>query len=543
MKSILICFLFAATLLQGVNATTYDPEWDDPNRSTRWAVLITGSDDLMDGGYRHQADVAHAYHLFRNAGVPAHHMSLISPNNCYENGSFGKLLFNWPSCNATNLIHGLEFNCTDTRFLAEMAFMQLGFFHEAAEKIPRPKPEDTLFLYVVGHGQYGVWKMGDEYLYKDAVHFLLGNLAMYFPGVKVLFLVDTCMAGSMFEDDLFSRGKITYLGRELFHDITVFTASSPEEESFGYFCDTWGQTPLDEFQNYNCLADEFSYQWMWFFENYNLTEATIGDLYNFLKRQTLGSTVTRYGVRTSNFDVKISSFIGPEKPKVVRIREERMLYCICDSPEPDDVLIIYGYCEKIQYKNGTTWFPEWSQTNEINTMATNTYYSENNTLYTTPEPAEAQVTNSIRSPEWVKAKLDELGESRLDEEELFVRRSIVKFYRENRDEFDLRKVDKSKRKLKRLELFARAVNGTVGEKWKKLYQEELEHENKIDTYLFTLNKTMNVFAPVKNHTDWDCYKKAIERFDKRFGKSSYGFRQFSYLANLCEQDPENYKKF
>ena len=73
-----LCFVLFPV---AVSVQRHDPEWDDPNRSTQFAVLVTGNSDTFDRGYMSQGSVAHAFHLFRNSGIPPHHITSLSPGN------------------------------------------------------------------------------------------------------------------------------------------------------------------------------------------------------------------------------------------------------------------------------------------------------------------------------------------------------------------------------------------------------------------------------------------------------------------------------
>lgn len=75
---------------------------DDVSIKAHWALLIAGSNGW--GNYRHQADVAHAYHVLRQGGLSEHRIVVMMYDdiaNNYENPFPGKI-FNSPG-NAWNM--------------------------------------------------------------------------------------------------------------------------------------------------------------------------------------------------------------------------------------------------------------------------------------------------------------------------------------------------------------------------------------------------------------------------------------------------------
>lgn len=538
---------------------------EEPLPPNHFAVLITGTIDQYDGGYRHQGDVAHAFHLFKNAGVPVDQILLITPNNT-DLPDVLWWLFNWPSCNTTDIRPGLAINSTFDAGLdvfndqAKKAFSLEYFEHTK----PYPQPGDSIFIYLVGHGQPGVWSFADTYWYADEILDMLRHLTMRWPDVDVLLMLDTCYAASVFENELFANNHTFYYnGTYIPHRITVLAAAGADQQSFAYFCD---QPILHGYymRSVSCIADEFSYQWQWFMENFNLTENTVEHMLNFTIRQTLNSVPLAIGNTDLLFNYPVDSFIGPDKPRIVRVQED-YIYCYCDAPNWPDVIEVHGECEAFLYRNGT-WYtnpptpsspptprPGYPLPNQVNTQQKKLNNGNNNNnsgnkngnkngnnkhKESKPHPIFGDLTRE----EWTENALRDYMESHMTDEQRHVYDRLPSFLAAHEDEFDMSRVHKDKRKLKMLEMIARTTEGDYHPKWQRAYEEELDLETRIDNWIQSFNKTVDLNRPVTKVDNWDCYKKAISRFDKRFGKSSYGFNQFHFLAAMCNQKPNIYKK-
>ena len=554
----------------------------------RFAILMTGTTDQYNGGYRHQSDVAHAFHLFKNAGVPVENILLITPNNTILPDAMW-FLFNWPSCNSTDLRPGLAINSTFEAGLdvfnqqAKDAF-SLKYFETYK---PYPEPNDSIFIYVVGHGQPGIWSFGGEYWYADDILGMLRNLTIRWPYVDVVLIVETCYAASVFENELFANNHTFYYnGTYIPHRITVIAASQSNEASFAYFCD---ETILYVYHidSLSCIADEFSYQWMWFLEHYNMSESTVGAMANFTIRQTFNSHPLVIG-NPRNLNMTLDLFIGPDKPRVVRVQEDP-IYCFCDAPNIEDVVEMHGECQGFLYRNGS-WYTNFPPPTGIpyvsgvplytNTPAPtrsppiplpNNYtqqklqsvvdydneeeedddedeedemeYTNNHIIKKSNNGNNGNNGNKYETLEEKRRKaLKEYAERRMTAEQRHLHDRLPAFIAAHGDEFNLRNVPKEKHKLKTLELLSRTMEGKFRTPWQRKYEDELDLETRIDTFFQRFNKTVDLSRPVTKVENWDCYKQAIARFDKRFGKSSYGFSQFHLLATMCNQKKNIYKK-
>ena len=543
----------------------------------RFAILMTGTTDQYNGGYRHQSDVAHAFHLFKNAGVPPGNILLITPNNTLLPDAVW-FLFNWPSCNATDLRPGLAINSTFEAGLdvfnqqAKDAFT-LRYF---ASVKPYPEPDDSIFIYFVGHGQPGIWSFGDEYWYADDILGMLLNLTLRWPYVDVVLVVETCYAASVFENELFANNHTFYFnGTYIPHRITVIAASRSNEPSYAHFCD---EDILFAYRIFSisCIGDDFSYQWMWFMENYNMTENTLGAMANFTIRQTFNSHPLVIG-NPQNLNKTMDWFIGPDKPRVVRVKEDP-IYCYCDVPNIEDVIEMHGECQGFLYRNGS-WYTNFPPVPGIPTVTplplftntpaptrsppiplpnNNTQQKLQNVLDDDDDDNDNdnddnEVENSSNNnhgnnnnheslEEKRRKALKEYAERQMTDEQRHFYDRLPAFLDAHRDEFNLQNIPEEKHKLKTLELLARTMEGEFRTEWKRKYENELDLETRIDTFFQRFNQTVDLSRPVTRVDNWDCYKKAIDRFDKRFGKSSYGFSQFHLLATMCNQKKNIYKK-
>lgn len=561
-----LCFVFFSVV---VSVQRHDPEWDDPNRSTQFAVFVTGNSDTFDRGYISQGSVAHAFHLFRNSGIPPHHITVLSPGNAPSDTRTNcmEALFNWPSCTAIDLLPGFNNNNTEGIDVTASSILRALSFSPALEGAGAiPKEGDTIFLYMVGKGALGLLEASDTDITKYDIHYILYMLASNFPGVRVLWLVDCDRSASLFEDIAFNE-TVEFFGHQYPHNITVIT-STPSDLITPRM--QLRETPMYEWGRGYDLMYTFSYKWMWFVENHDLQERTIGDFFSFLKSSLHPYQVKAFGKTDDvTMNTRMNKFFGPRKPKVLRLHMDPFLYCVCDAPNKENLVGFYGHdCHAWLYKDKTTIIPNW--TPDPNLAAynmTDPYPFDYSTTYDcvrrleegdpSSEVAECKrihtdnstnddtyyavfpVKGNSSDTEWKNQMLNEYGSMKYGNTMKEFRESVFAYYEKHRDVFD--GVPEEKRELMILELFSRSTSGKQKEKWTQLYEEERQLETKIDAFLLQLNRTADVFTSIPKTENWDCYMNAVKRFEKRFGSNSYGHSKYHCLANLCTLNPDGYQ--
>ena len=561
-----LCFVLFPV---AVSVQRHDPEWDDPNRSTQFAVLVTGNSDTFDRGYMSQGSVAHAFHLFRNSGIPPHHITSLSPGNAPSDTRTNcmEALFNWPSCTAIDLLPGFNNNNTEGIDVTASSMLRALSFTSAIEgKSSIPKAGDTIFHYMVGKGAPGLLEAADTDITKYDIHYILYMLASNFPGVQVLWLVDCNRSGGLFEDIVFNE-TVEFFGNRYPHNITVITATRSDQISMRI---PTSMTPLDEWGRGHRWESAFSHYWMEFVETQDLQQKTLGDFFNYVRINVQNSNVQIFG-RTDpgTMSTRMRTFFGPRKPKVIRLHMDPFLYCVCDAPNKENLVGFYGHdCHAWLYKDKTTIIPNWTPDPDVAAYnMTDPYPFDYSTTYDcvrrleegdpSSEVAECKrihVDNSTNDDtyyavfpikgnsndtEWKNQMLNEYGSMKYGHTVKEFRQSFLSYYNQHPDAFV--GIPEEKRELKMLELFSRSIRGKQREKWLQLYEEEQELEATIDAFFLQLNRTVDVFTSLPKTENWECYLKAVKQFEKRFGSNSYGHSKYDYLANLCTLDPNGYQ--
>uniref|UniRef100_A0A7E4UUI6 legumain n=1 Tax=Panagrellus redivivus TaxID=6233 RepID=A0A7E4UUI6_PANRE len=243
-----------------------------------WAVLVAGSTAWAD--YRHQADVAHAYQLLVKQGVKSDKIITMMYDNIANNpkNPYPGKIYNTPDGN--DVYAGLKVDYTGKNvsvatFLNVLKGNTIGNAGKGNEKVLNSTIEDNVFIYFVDHGGFNILGLPVGILTKkdlqNALDYMYTN-RMY---KKVLFYLDACNAGSMFE------------GLESEKRIFAVTASNSTEDSYSTYCYNKLKLP--------CLGDEFSVAWMQDSEVHNILTESVGRHVDNVARNTANSHVSQYG--------------------------------------------------------------------------------------------------------------------------------------------------------------------------------------------------------------------------------------------------------
>ncbi len=218
-----------------------------------WCVVVAGSSSYAN--YRHQADAAHAYHVCQENGIPTDNIILMMYDdaaNSFRN-PFPNSLYNDPN-NPTNYRDGLtiDYSGTDVtpeNFIAVITGDTETVHDVGTGRVLKSTSEDYVFINFVDHGGPGIICFPASNLYADELLDALNKMHDNQMYKKLLFYLEACESGSMFENILPE-------------DINVYavTAANPSESSWGTFC------PPDDVVNGKtlgtCLGDLFSVNWM-----------------------------------------------------------------------------------------------------------------------------------------------------------------------------------------------------------------------------------------------------------------------------------------
>eukprot|EP00824_Muranothrix_gubernata_P004386 TRINITY_DN1556_c0_g4_i1.p1 TRINITY_DN1556_c0_g4~~TRINITY_DN1556_c0_g4_i1.p1 ORF type:complete len:508 (-),score=123.02 TRINITY_DN1556_c0_g4_i1:20-1492(-) len=244
----------------------------------KWAILVSASTSYKN--YRHQADVCHAYQLLRQTGFPKDHVVVFMYDDIAYNkhNPFKGDLRN--EIKGPNVYHGVPKdyngeNVTAINFLNVLVGNHAALKDVGSGKVLHSKANDDIFVFYVGHGAPGLLKFPhSRYLYATDLEDTLRLMKEHGQYRRIIFYIEACEAGSMFED----------LPSNL--DVYVSTASNAFEPSYATFYD---------YDRKAYLADLYAISWMKD-TVVNLGKGeTVEDQFQFVRDQTTKSTVCQFG--------------------------------------------------------------------------------------------------------------------------------------------------------------------------------------------------------------------------------------------------------
>lgn len=269
-----------------------------------WAVLVAGSKGYFN--YRHQSDMCHAFHLLKKSGYDTSRIITMiyddvatSPANPYH----GKL-FNYPYKslrNAVDVYEGCQKDYTGSGVTPDKFLSVLtGDAVSAGGKVLESTAQDHVFVYFVDHGGVGLIAFPDDSVL-HAKQLVDALKQMHADGKygKLVFYLETCESGSMFQD-LLPPGLPVY----------AMAASSAKESSWATYCGEAATVAGKDMGT--CLADLFSVNWMRDSEHAGMRE-TLGKQFVDVKRSTNLSHVMRYGQVAAFNRLPVGDFEGGER--------------------------------------------------------------------------------------------------------------------------------------------------------------------------------------------------------------------------------------
>jgi legumain len=246
-----------------------------------WAVLVAGSNGY--GNYRHQSDVFHAYHILRNHGMPAEQIITFAYDDIANNrrNPFPGKVFNKPD--GPDVYEGVVIdykgaNVTPEKFVAVLT----GDETVAGGKVLKSTSEDNVFVYFSDHGGVGLIAFPSSYLYADKLNAALLKMHENKMYKKLVFYLEACESGSMFQN-------------KLPNDIKIWatTAATASQSSWAYYCGN--EAKVNGTLIGSCLGDEYSIRWMEHSDVADMEVVTLQEQYELVKKQTLKSQVQLYG--------------------------------------------------------------------------------------------------------------------------------------------------------------------------------------------------------------------------------------------------------
>jgi len=283
---------------------------DAPADQQHWALLMAGSNTW--GNYRHQADVYHAYQIFKAAGLDDEHIIMFHSDDIAgntENPTPGQVINN---PNGTDVYAGVpkDYTGADTNaanFLAALS----GNTTSTGGKTLASGANDKVFVAFFDHGGPGILGVPEgtgPYIYANDVNDALKAKAAAGGFSELVFYIEACESGSIFDGLLPT-------------DINVYatTAANPTESSWGYYCP--GMTPAPPSDFNTCLGDLYAISWMENVDAVDTNTETLNDQYKLVKDRvsqqgtySQGSHVMQYGTVDGTIDGEVvDEFIGNGK--------------------------------------------------------------------------------------------------------------------------------------------------------------------------------------------------------------------------------------
>lgn len=263
-------------------------------------VGVVGSNTYAN--YRHHADGCHAYQILKQRGYDEDKIVMIAYDDVADDkeNPFPGKLFNKPTEEGDagfDVYDGCNIDYKGNDATKETFYSVLTGDAAAGGKVLTSTKDDDVFVYFVDHGGVGLIAMPvGDYVYYDELNATLTTMHEKNMYNKLVFYLEACESGSMFEGTLSD-------------DISIYatTAANAEESSWGCYCGD--EAMVDGVNVGSCLGDLYSVSWL---ENSDsiksLATETLEDQYEIVKEETDQSHVMEYGDASYASTDKISEY-------------------------------------------------------------------------------------------------------------------------------------------------------------------------------------------------------------------------------------------
>ncbi|VDO63942.1 unnamed protein product [Haemonchus placei] len=256
-----------------------------------YALLVAGSKGWYN--YRHQvqvypANVAHAYHVLLEHGVPAKNIIVMMYDDIanHKLNPYKGKLFNKP--NGPNVYGGLKIDYKGDAVSAENFLAILKGDRDAVNggngRVIESNENDRIFVYYTDLGATGLIAFPTGMLMARQLNEALEEMHENRKYSQLVFYMAACESGSMFKD---------LLGKKI-----------NDELEFATYCEDELELP--------CLGDEFSVNWMEDSDKQDIGLETLDEQFEVAKGLTFQSKVSRYG-NLSIADEPVGWFHGLHK--------------------------------------------------------------------------------------------------------------------------------------------------------------------------------------------------------------------------------------
>ncbi|CAG7732747.1 unnamed protein product [Allacma fusca] len=261
-----------------------------------WAVLVAGSNEFYN--YRHQADVCHAYQILRRNGIPPENIIVMMYDdiaNSTENPTPG-IIINRP--NGSDVYAGVVKDyvgddVTPENFMKVLLGDEEGLKGVGSGKVLKSGPNDHVFINFVDHGAPGLVAFPNDELHAKELKKVLGKMHLHKKFAKLVFYLEACESGSMFQNLLPAHW-----------NIFATTAANSDESSYACYFDDVRQT---------YLGDVYSVMWMENADSVNLSLETLQAQFLVVRNETNTSHVQEFGDRSLRH-LEVSQFLGASDP-------------------------------------------------------------------------------------------------------------------------------------------------------------------------------------------------------------------------------------
>ncbi|GFO03116.1 legumain [Plakobranchus ocellatus] len=286
-----------------------------------WALLIAGSAGY--GNYRHQADVCHAYQILHKNGIPDEQIVVMMYDDIANNAEnpYPGNIINKPG--GPNVYPGVPKDYTKDEVNAETFLAVLKGDKEKVKnligregKVIDSGPDDYVFVNFADHGGVGILGMpSPPYLKAKDLNDTLKEMYDQKKFAKLVFYLEACESGSMFNT----------LPKNI--NIYTTTAASPDESSYGCYCENDRNT---------CLGDLYSVNWMENSDSADLHTETLEKQFEIVKQETNLSHVQQYGDLTYT-SLPVEQFLANKKARSLRYVKELRPTAVRDTVRTDMV--------------------------------------------------------------------------------------------------------------------------------------------------------------------------------------------------------------
>jgi len=304
-------------------------------KEAHWAVLVAGSDGWWN--YRHQTDVCHAYKMLLENGMKAERIIVLAKDDIANNGQnpFKGQLFNKPdpSGKGVDVYAGCKIDfkgndVTPSVFMSVIKGEKDAVKGKGTGRVLESNENDKVFIFYSDHGATGLiaFPVGG-YLYVDTLIAGLKSMHEKKQYKRLVFYLEACESGSMFEDVLPNDW-----------EIYATTAANAVESSWATYC-----SPNDVINGKHvgaCLGDEYSCNFM---EDTDGAEdgKHLQKQFEDVRDRTKGSHGQQYGILDWTVEEALTNFQGDvdtsltKKFKKLAKRGKNALYYLIHGSFPE----------------------------------------------------------------------------------------------------------------------------------------------------------------------------------------------------------------